>query len=153
MNIKSFKHIITSVYFVTAIWLLFFFPFTHASRLNPDAQRYITLTPFKNTFHYIQNAWQHPDSRNLLELLANVGGNIMLFVPFGIILFNIGVQNRPKAFLTGLLCSFIIESLQILTYVGNFDVDDIIWNTTGTLIGFVVWQEWVNRTQRTAICH
>ena len=65
--------------------------------------------------------------------------NVCLFVPFGA---SLPFVIRGKAWkkllftiLSGLLFSFIIESLQNLFSVGYMDIDDIISNTLGTIIG------------------
>ena len=51
--------------------------------------------------------------------------NILLFVPFGMML--------------PLLCSALIEGVQYLTQLGMTDVDDLINNTLGTLIGLLLF--------------
>ena len=40
----------------------------------------------------------------------------------------------------GYMLCLLIELLQLVTKVGVFDVDDIIMNTTGTLIGYIVFR-------------
>ncbi len=66
--------------------------------------------------------------------------NILLFVPFGLLLplFLPGKWH----FITvpaGLLCSVCIELIQHLTGRGFCQLDDIIMNTLGTLTGYLLW--------------
>jgi glycopeptide antibiotics resistance protein len=65
-------------------------------------------------------------------------GNVMLFVPFGLllpVLFN-NVNTFQKLILITLLISFGLELIQLFTVLGTFDVDDIILNVLGGSIGF-----------------
>lgn len=65
----------------------------------------------------------------------NIYGNIIIFIPTGILL---ALMTRRK-WLTSLLVSFsislMLESMQLFLAMGSFDVDDIILNTSGGLIG------------------
>lgn len=140
---RSLFIIASAIYIVTAIWLLFFFPFTHASRLNPSAQRFVNLIPFETTSEYFYNAWKYRNEAQIRELLMNVGGNILLFVPLGVIVY---VLKRKKRYwytplIYGFLISLVVETTQILTNVGNFDVDDVMLNTLGCLLGFLLWRQ------------
>jgi glycopeptide antibiotics resistance protein len=72
--------------------------------------------------------------------LINMIGNIAIFMPFGIFL---GFMLRNKkisligAFTLSLGLSLILESAQALFSIGSFDVDDLILNSSGGLIGFI----------------
>lgn len=76
-------------------------------------------------------------------VLINLLGNVFCFSPFG---FYLPFRKRKfrKAWricLTGFLVSFFIEVVQLVTRSGSFDVDDLILNTFGCMIGYVfyVW--------------
>lgn len=61
--------------------------------------------------------------------------NIVFFIPFG--LFH-PLTNWKKVAITAIVYSTLIEVVQ---YVGGFglaEVDDVICNTLGTLIGFAI---------------
>lgn len=70
------------------------------------------------------------------EYIKNTVLNIILFVPLGFLLPAIWSKYRPFkiTFFTGLGLSFIIEILQIFSYRLT-DVDDLLTNTAGTIIG------------------
>ncbi|WP_077618245.1 VanZ family protein [Bacillus sinesaloumensis] len=72
--------------------------------------------------------------------LRNIAGNIILFVPLGAMLtLKFATLNSVlKVGLVGLLISVCIEFIQLLLPIRDMDVDDIILNTLGTLIGFLV---------------
>lgn len=69
----------------------------------------------------------------------NVIGNIILFVPFGFILSN---SIKAKKIRHIIIPSFIVSlSAEIIQYqIGRaFDVDDVLLNTMGALIGFMIY--------------
>ena len=69
----------------------------------------------------------------------NVIGNIALFIPFG---FIIARYIKPKKvwtnFFIGIIVSLTIELVQ-LKIGRSFDIDDIILNTLGCVIGFLIY--------------
>ena len=66
--------------------------------------------------------------------------NISVFVPVGILTSIVSRRFAVvKSLLLGLLISETIECCQIIFQRGTFDVDDIINNTVGALIGSIVW--------------
>lgn len=69
----------------------------------------------------------------------NIVGNVIMFIPLGLFL---GRYSRGRKFLTSLffilLFSFSIEITQLL--IGRvFDVDDIILNVFGGIIGYIIY--------------
>lgn len=60
--------------------------------------------------------------------------NIVLFIPFGFLMP--WDMKWKKALIIGLLASGFIELTQYVTMVGECEVDDVIANTCGTVIGF-----------------
>ena len=67
--------------------------------------------------------------------------NVLMFVPFGILLplMNRKVFNKVSfAFLFGLVTSTLIESIQLLFHLGQCDINDIIANTLGTVLGYLI---------------
>lgn len=69
--------------------------------------------------------------------------NILLFLPFGYLVpMTIAKANSlRKIVLCGFLLSTMIEITQLLTHRGWFDVDDIIYNTLGALIGYWLFKK------------
>lgn len=68
----------------------------------------------------------------------NVVGNIVLFIPFGYFVSNyISAKKMQSILFIAVITSFTIELVQ--SKIGRaFDIDDIILNVTGALIGFVI---------------
>ncbi|PZU47006.1 MAG: hypothetical protein DI566_06760 [Microbacterium sp.] len=68
--------------------------------------------------------------------------NVLLFVPLGFFLRVLGGRGIVVAFLAGLGVSFVIETTQLTGVWGLypcayrvFDVDDLLMNTTGAVVG------------------
>ncbi|MGG3604160.1 VanZ family protein [Bacillus subtilis] len=84
-------------------------------------------------------------------VIRSIGGNLILLMPVGLLfplLFN--KLNVKRILLTGFFISLFIELIQLSfsVYMGtiyrSFDVDDLILNTLGTLIGY--WFFYILRT-------
>lgn len=91
----------------------------------------INLVPFKEIFRY-----------ELFSdlFMLNIVGNILLFAPLG---YFIGYYIKTKSVmlvaLIATMISFIGELLQ--RYVGRtFDIDDIILNLSGAVLGFLIYK-------------
>lgn len=67
--------------------------------------------------------------------------NIFLFLPFGF-LFPVWLPKKKTAWtiLVGFLCSVAIEYCQLRTGRGFCQLDDVIMNTLGAVIGFLCWK-------------
>ena len=69
--------------------------------------------------------------------------DILLFVPFGLSLpFVIDIYKRKYAtialtVLIGLLFSITVEYLQYYYRIGNVEIDDVIMNTIGVIVGSI----------------
>ena len=116
---------------------------THLSRIgSPDANR-INVIPFGYSFKCFRDAYRtYYDLRAFC--LRNTLGNIALFLPLGILLpFVSNCFRRFKQLLLFALCLSVgIEATQFaLRFVGNTrsaDIDDVILNTLGACLGFLL---------------
>ena len=72
---------------------------------------------------------------------VNLAGNVLAFVPFGVILPKLNQKNARffRIFLISFFFSTLIEFLQLVYHVGIFDVDDIFLNTCGSLLGYFMY--------------
>ncbi|PFN07921.1 VanZ family protein [Bacillus cereus] len=99
-----------------------------------DLNGLFNLTPFTTLLMYMTDF----DHYNLDIILTNTIGNIVIFIPLGFLiplLFR-RINNVKLACKIFIKCIFLIELLQLLTFTGVFDIDDIILNTLGALIGY-----------------
>lgn len=68
--------------------------------------------------------------------------NIIMFIPFGVLVPMVFKQMRKMRIcvLVGFLFSCGIEISQFTTQRGYCQLDDIVTNTVGTLIGWIFWK-------------
>ena len=92
------------------------------------------LTPLKEIRRFIT----YRDSVPMWAFILNLVGNLLIFAPLGFLvpLMRTGKTGVIRIFVYSLLFSLGIEILQLVTRVGVFDIDDIILNTAGGLIGY-----------------
>ena len=74
-------------------------------------------------------------------VLLNIAGNMAAFVPFGFFLPVIWepVKKWYTTTVLGFVFSLCIETVQLVCRVGRFDVDDLLLNTIGTLVGYLIF--------------
>jgi glycopeptide antibiotics resistance protein len=118
--------------FVAYVLLLFKLLFFKV-RLNfSDISIGRNFIPFYRIYYYASG--QEPYQVGALNLF----GNILLFVPMGFFLpaFFKCIRSAKRLLLTVAFISFCIEVLQLLTTTGEFDIDDVLLNTLGALVGY-----------------
>lgn len=67
-------------------------------------------------------------------------GNVAAFIPFGVLLPLLYRVRFGKFISLFVLTILVLETLQALTYLGSFDIDDVISNTLGAVIGYVAYR-------------
>ena len=74
--------------------------------------------------------------------LWNVVGNVCVFLPLGIFVPKLFKRCRTVLFVTilSLELSILAEVIQLLTRVGSFDVDDLLLNTLGGILGYLIYK-------------
>ncbi|WML57970.1 VanZ family protein [Neobacillus sp. PS2-9] len=92
------------------------------------------FVPFKTIFFYLYIA-----DVNLNIRIENLAGNVIGFIPFGFILPLLmkKFQRLSAVMLASFCLSLTFEILQLLFEFGSFDVDDLILNTLGGMLGYI----------------
>ena len=62
-------------------------------------------------------------------------GNIIWFVPFGFLMKKLTHLTMPKIIFFGFLLSLFIEVMQFIFGMGVSEIDDLLLNTLGAVIG------------------
>lgn len=95
----------------------------------------VNLTPFKTILTYITK-WEH---YNLNIIVENLLGNILLFLPLGFYMQVLSGKFKLAARITIIFSvPLFVEVLQFITGRGSADIDDIILNFLGGLIGMAL---------------
>ena len=99
-----------------------------------SAERRIQLEPFRSY-------WDFGEHSYFLECFAVNMLNVVLFVPIGF-LMGLGSQHVrwKQVALWGCLLSIAIEILQFIFRKGYCEVDDVLHNTLGCLIGYGMYK-------------
>lgn len=63
-------------------------------------------------------------------------GNLLAYIPFGILIFLLYPLKFLKFIILFFLSILFLETIQMLTLLGSFDINDAIVNTLGAAIGF-----------------
>ncbi|RUT30510.1 VanZ family protein [Paenibacillus zeisoli] len=89
-------------------------------------------------FHEIMEYFKHADFHSLINFI----GNIVIFIPFGILLpliFKRMSNPLSKVLILSFTFSLGLETAQLMLAIGTFDVDDLILNTFGGVLGYGVY--------------
>lgn len=108
----------------------------------------VTLVPSPASVHLIHTNLRpgasiraYLDQPALRDTVKQIGGNILLGVPFGILLPMLfpNARGLVRVLLLTALVMVMVETAQGLIVEGRaFDIDDVILNTTGALLGYLL---------------
>ena len=134
------------VLFLMYLCFLAYFMFFSESfgRTDTDRGYAYNLVPLKEITRY----FRYYRTLGMPLFLINIVGNMVAFMPFGFFLPIISRRSRKwyNTVSFGLIFSLILETLQLIFKVGSFDVDDMLLNTVGAGLGFLVYRT-VQRTR------
>ncbi|MGN0373801.1 MAG: VanZ family protein [Enterocloster sp.] len=134
------------VLFILYLCLLAYFMFFSESfgRTDGDRDYAYNLVPFREITRY----FKYYRVMGITLFLLNIVGNVAAFMPFGFFLPIISRRSKKwyNTVMFGFVFSLILESLQLVSRVGSFDVDDMLLNTIGAALGFISYQA-VQRTR------
>ncbi len=156
--------IIISVLIYIFIFLIFIWKKFNIKKLIISSLFYfyiitvISVTIFPIPIQWLNEVWKYGWKNNFIPFLSifdilfnsslafiikQIIGNIFLFIPMGFLVPLIWKSKRvlKKALFVGVILSFSIELLQyIIFYYRVTDIDDILLNTLGFVIGFYLYR-------------
>lgn len=130
--------------YITCLVDITLFPFPYQKYLIQimieDNLGYLNnFVPFKGIVEFIRNG-------SFTIALKQLGGNIVLFIPFGLALPILFPKiMKHKMILIGFSVSLVIELTQGIAglYIGynyrSCDIDDLLLNTLGTVLGVLIY--------------
>ena len=130
-----FKLFLFFLYIVVMTYILFF---AEGFGRSEGTLRY-NFVPFREIMRYIN----YRDVVGDQVFALNIFGNILLFVPLGFFipaLFTGDGHYHMGAILLCFVFSSSVEIIQLYTRLGSCDVDDIILNTLGGIIGYILYR-------------
>ncbi len=134
------------IYAAVMIYLLIFerlmgegYVFWQSADYARDISRKFQLVPFRTIIMYAE---QFQGFSLNDPAFRNIGGNIVLFIPIGLFLpFLFRRQRKLLIFLlTTVITICCVELIQAFTLLGSCDIDDLILNTLGACIGYIIYR-------------
>ncbi|MBQ2715633.1 MAG: VanZ family protein [Clostridia bacterium] len=127
-------------YSVVMLWLLFGQRIgfqSGRSYFDTVAQR-INLIPLSTVAHQISLIIQ--GSARARHCIINLGGNVILFIPLGLLMPCIwrSLRNFGRFVLAVAIMISAVEIIQLFSLLGSMDIDDLILNLCGASIGFAL---------------
>lgn len=122
-------------------------------------ENWVNLTPFASIDQML-------DRPSRMQAARQIGGNMLLLAPLGALLPVLrGGMRRPAVMIATIMATALgIEVTQYLARIArlslrSIDVDDVILNIAGGVLGFIVWAVWsvvfrphTARSDRTTAC-
>lgn len=130
--IYALSYVLFISYSILMLWEVFIGPY----RSYSGVRRY-NIVPLKTILSFIINANHY----TTWIVFINLAANIITFIPLGFFLpwlFK-SINSLKKTLIYCFSIILFIEIMQFVLNVGIFDVDDIILNMIGSLIGFMFY--------------
>lgn len=132
--IRAFGKVLFISYVGFLIYFLFLAEWYGRTEISEEYRYNLEL--FKEIRRFIT----YREQLGMFVVAANLLGNILIFVPYG---FFVSMAGRRrgffKTFFFSMFLSLAVETVQLITRVGSFDVDDILLNTVGGVLGYIVF--------------
>ncbi len=128
-------------YCALMLWLLFGQRMEGTLTLNPSMEN-VNFTPLATLKLYLR-LLQTTENRALIRhAVVNLVGNVVMFMPLG--WFVPRIFHRLRHFFASLLVFLavicLVEGVQYATGLGSCDVDDLILNLPGCVLGWLTWR-------------
>jgi glycopeptide antibiotics resistance protein len=134
INIIGLSALLGYVVFIS--YRLFFYAYSNNYRGQMTSVSY-NLLFFKTISNYIQNI----NHIGFDVLLFNLAGNVAAFMPLGFLLpLAFRGFNAVKTYMVAFALILCAEVLQLVSLRGVFDVDDLLLNMLGSIIGYGVYK-------------
>lgn len=132
--IRFFSWILFIIYLIVMVYFLFF---SEQFGRVPSETYHYNLEPLAEIKRYINY------SREIgsFNVIINLIGNVACFMPFGFVLPILSNRQRNilKVTFLSFLCSVTVEFIQLVSKLGSCDIDDVILNTTGGFLGYILF--------------
>ena len=140
MNNRKILHFVTIGLFVTylavrvRIVLFNQAPLYNLLSVAGSSVRTISFIPFKSLYDMAISG------TSIIRIIENILGNIAIFIPFGLLLPIIKKGRSKKVILYGMAASMLLEIIQYVFALGSSDIDDLLFNTSGVMIGCFLYK-------------
>lgn len=140
---KQKRLILFVVYLLFVIKVIVFkYPYEELRTIMDSWSKEVVLEGLDTAnFTLFRTIHMYIDYSYMLNSFENLAGNVVVFIPFGMLLPFIWkrFRNFADTFLAGFLFSLGIELFQLYSAFGAFDVDDILLNVAGVIAGYLIY--------------
>lgn len=122
------------IYLIVMVYFLFF---SEQMGRVPSNTYHYNLKPFAEIQRYLNNI----PRIGCFNVILNLAGNVVCFMPLGFVLPIITNRNwgGVRVTIMTFLASLFVEVLQLVSKLGSCDVDDLILNTFGGILGYLLF--------------
>jgi glycopeptide antibiotics resistance protein len=143
MKKENIIKIIKYLFLIYCIGLIFILFFNGSRRGNQFNLKVFSKEHFEMTniipFRTITSYLKVMKKININIVVTNLLGNLLMFTPMGMalpVLFDKKFNKLWKVVAFVIVLVLIIEIIQFITFAGSADIDDLILNTIGAIIGY-----------------
>ena len=133
---KTLRNVCLCLFIIYIVILIYFLLLSDLYGRPEGYENYrYNVVPFREIARFIQ----YYERMEPMDVLVNIAGNVLAFSPFGALIRWVRDRKTNVFIAVGYTFGFslCIEVVQLITKVGVFDVDDLILNTLGGLIGYL----------------
>ena len=113
--------------------------FQNISTFSREHLETSNFIPFATIIGYVSGMVSN--DINIGIVIINLVTNLLLFAPMGFfipMLFQDKIKNTKQFLIIIIILTFLVEIIQFITYRGSTDIDDIILNTIGASIVYML---------------
>lgn len=81
------------------------------------------------------------DKKGRRHFLLNIVGNVFLFLPLPFLFYSLGIREQKRILILAFLSTSGIEAIQLFFHIGVPDVDDVLLNMTGAILGVLLLKQ------------
>ncbi len=141
--IRTISRIFFGIYMLVLVYFLLLSD--GFGRTMRYSEFHFNLVPFDEIVRFVK----YREYIGFSSVVINLIGNVAAFIPFGALLRWVVNRRVTWYYIMGntFLFSLSVELLQLIAKVGVFDVDDLILNTLGGLLGYFVYYllRWIDQ--------
>ena len=113
--------------------------FQNISTFSREHLETSNFIPFATIIGYVSGMVSNDINTGIV--IINLVTNLLLFAPMGFfipMLFQDKIKNTKQFLIIIIILTFLVEIIQFITYRGSTDIDDIILNTIGASIVYML---------------
>ena len=135
---RLLKIILWGIFVIYCAFMLWQLLFAYR-RMSGTIYKY-NLIPFKTILYFLLNTH---GKYKIWSIVRNLPGNIVMFIPLGFFLSIFSKQGKGlfwRVVIKTAVIMSIIEIIQGITHLGMLDIDDVILNTVGGMLGYLLFK-------------